>query len=72
VDAHTEIAIAERLAAARSGKATLIATTSPVLLDRADIVHYLVDGRVVASGAHRELLVAEPGYRALVTRGGVA
>jgi ABC-type multidrug transport system fused ATPase/permease subunit len=68
VDAHTETAIAERLAAARAGKATLIATTSPVLLDRADIVHYLVDGRVAASGAHRDLLAAEPGYRALVTR----
>jgi ABC-type multidrug transport system fused ATPase/permease subunit len=69
VDAHTETAIAERLAVARAGKATLIATTSPVLLDRADVVHYLVDGRVAASGGHRELLAAHPGYRALVTRG---
>jgi ABC-type transport system involved in cytochrome bd biosynthesis fused ATPase/permease subunit len=72
VDAHTETAIAERLATARAGKATLIATTSPVLLDRADVVHYLVDGRVAASGVHRDLLAAEPGYRALVTRGGEA
>ena len=45
-----------------------MATTSPVLLDRADVVHYLVDGRVAASGTHRELLAAEPGYRTLVTR----
>ncbi|GAA0455007.1 ABC transporter [Paractinoplanes deccanensis] len=68
VDAHTEAAIAERLSAARRGRGTVVATTSPVLLDRADVVHYLVEGRVAASGTHRELLTAEPGYRALVTR----
>jgi ABC-type multidrug transport system fused ATPase/permease subunit len=68
VDAHTEAAIAERLAAARAGRGTVVATTSPVLLDRADVVHYLVGGRVAASGTHRELLAAESGYRALVTR----
>ena len=68
VDAHTEAAIADRLTAARAGRGTLIASTSPVLLDRADVVHYLVDGRVAASGTHRDLLAAEPGYRALVTR----
>ena len=68
VDAHTEAAIAERLSAARAGRGTVVATTSPVLLDRADVVHYLVAGRVAASGTHRELLAAEPGYRALVTR----
>jgi ABC-type multidrug transport system fused ATPase/permease subunit len=68
VDAHTEAAIAERLSAARSGRGTVIVTTSPVLLDRADVVHYLVDGRVAASGTHRRLLAAEPGYRDLVTR----
>jgi ABC-type multidrug transport system fused ATPase/permease subunit len=68
VDAHTEAAIAERLTAARSGRGTLLATTSPVLLDRADVVHYLVDGRVAASGTHRELLHRDPGYRELVSR----
>jgi hypothetical protein len=39
-----------------------------VLLDRADVVHYLVDGRVSASGSHRELLSAVPGYSRLVAR----
>jgi len=68
VDAHTEAAIAERLAAARAGRGTVLATTSPVLLDRADVVLYLVDGRVAAAGRHRELLDREPGYRALVSR----
>ena len=68
VDAHTEAAIAQRLVAARAGRGTVVATTSPVLLDRADVVHYLVAGRVAASGTHRALLAAQPGYRALVTR----
>ncbi|MGI5183143.1 ABC transporter transmembrane domain-containing protein [Dactylosporangium sp. CA-152071] len=68
VDAHTEAAIAERFTAARAGRGTVVATTSPVLLDHADVVHYLVDGRVAASGTHRALLAAQPGYRALVTR----
>ena len=68
VDAHTEAAIAERLTAARAGRGTLLATTSPVLLDRADVVHYLVDGRVAASGTHRELLAA----RARIPRPGAA
>jgi ABC-type bacteriocin/lantibiotic exporter with double-glycine peptidase domain len=68
VDAHTEAAVAERLSAARAGRGTVVATTSPVLLDRADVVHYLVDGRVAASGTHRTLLAEQPGYRTLVTR----
>ncbi|MDT4991033.1 MAG: hypothetical protein QOH97_925 [Actinoplanes sp.] len=68
VDAHTEAAVAARLPAARAGRATLVATTSPALLDRADIVYYLVDGRVAASGTHHELLAVAGGYRALVAR----
>ena len=68
VDAHTEAAMAEGLAAARAGRATLVTTTSPALLERADVVQYLLDGRVAATGTHRELLATEPGYRALVTR----
>jgi len=67
VDAHTEAAIAARLRAARAGHTTVVATTSPVLLDRADVVQYLVDGRVAATGTHHELL-AVPGYRRLVAR----
>jgi ABC-type multidrug transport system fused ATPase/permease subunit len=69
VDAHTEARIADRLAAARRGRATVVCTTSPLLLDRADKVALVVDGRVVAQGTHRELLDTEPRYRAVVTRG---
>jgi ABC-type multidrug transport system fused ATPase/permease subunit len=69
VDAHTEARIADRLVAARAGRATVVCTTSPLLLDRADKVALVVAGRVVAEGTHRELLDAEPRYRAVVTRG---
>ncbi|MFE6157804.1 ABC transporter transmembrane domain-containing protein [Streptomyces sp. NPDC056486] len=69
VDAHTEAAIATRLYAARSGRTTVVTSTSPLLLDQADTVHYLVDGSVADSGSHRELLARQPGYRLLVSRG---
>jgi ABC-type multidrug transport system fused ATPase/permease subunit len=69
VDAHTEARIADRLVVARQGRTTVVCTTSPLLLDRAHKVALVVDGRVVAQGTHRELLDAEPRYRAVVTRG---
>lgn len=68
VDAHTEAAMTARLAAHRTGLTTVVTTTSPLVLDRADTVCYLVGGRVAATGTHRELLAAEPGYRRLVAR----
>ncbi|MFD5457845.1 ATP-binding cassette domain-containing protein, partial [Streptomyces olivaceus] len=68
LDAHTEATVADRLRHARKGRTTVLAATSPLLLDRADVVHHLVDGKVAATGTHRELLDAEPGYRALVAR----
>ncbi|WP_367320698.1 ABC transporter transmembrane domain-containing protein [Streptomyces sp. HUAS ZL42] len=68
LDAHTEAAVADRLRDARRGRTTVVTTTSPLVLDRADTVHYLVDGKVAASGSHQRLLEEEPGYRALVAR----
>ncbi|MDG9723907.1 MULTISPECIES: ABC transporter ATP-binding protein [unclassified Streptomyces] len=68
LDAHTEATVADRLRDAREGRTTVVAATSPLLLDRADVVHYVVDGKVVATGGHRELLDTEPGYRSLVAR----
>ena len=69
VDAHTEATIAARLSAARAGRTTFVTTTSPLLLDRADVVHYVHEGCVVATGTHRDLLEQQPGYRKLVSRG---
>jgi ABC-type multidrug transport system fused ATPase/permease subunit len=69
VDAHTESVIAERLADARRGRTTVLVATSPLLLDRADRVAYLVDGRIAATGSHTDLLATQPGYRTLAFRG---
>ncbi len=69
VDAHTESVVAQRLHEARLGRTTVVVGTSPLLLDRADRVAYLVEGRVVATGSHADLLATEPGYRALAFRG---
>lgn len=68
LDAHTEAAVARRLRAARAGRTTVVTTTSPLVLDQAETVHYLVDGKVAATGRHHDLLEREPGYRALVAR----
>ena len=68
VDAHTEARIADRLARHRAGRTTVVTTTSPLVLDRADRVAFLQQGRVVAVGDHRTLLREEPRYRAVVTR----
>jgi ABC-type multidrug transport system fused ATPase/permease subunit len=70
VDAHTEAAIAQRLRRARAGRTTVVATTSPLLLDRADRVVHLAGGRVEDTGTHEELLARSSGYRRLVVRGG--
>ncbi|GAA3476085.1 ABC transporter ATP-binding protein [Streptomyces yanii] len=72
VDAHTEAAMAAGLRRARTGRTTALTSTSPVLLEQADTVCYLVDGRLAAAGPHQELLASEPGYRALVARGETA
>ncbi len=68
VDAHTEARIAERLQSARAGRTTVIMSASPLVLDRADEVVLLLDGRVSAVGRHRELLAHDRVYRAVVTR----
>jgi len=68
VDAHTESRIARGLAALRSGRTTVAFATSPLLLDQAERVLFVHEGRLAAAGTHRELLRTRPDYRAVVTR----
>ncbi|MFE9774459.1 ABC transporter ATP-binding protein [Streptomyces sp. NPDC005931] len=68
VDSHTEARIARGVRALRDGRTTVVFTSSPLLLDRADRVVFLHDGTVAAVGPHRELVRSEPRYRAVVTR----
>jgi ABC-type multidrug transport system fused ATPase/permease subunit len=84
VDAHTEARIAERIGAFRSSRSggedagaspsiavrtTVLFTTSPLVLDRADEVAYVEKGHVVSLGTHTDLLRRDARYRGLVTRG---
>jgi ABC-type multidrug transport system fused ATPase/permease subunit len=69
VDAHTEATIARNLRTARRGRATVVISNSPLLLDRADRVAFLREGTIAAQGTHRELLASSPAYAAAVTRG---
>ncbi|MGF0173398.1 ABC transporter transmembrane domain-containing protein [Streptomyces sp. Marseille-Q5077] len=68
VDSHTEARIAEGVRNLRAGRTTVVFTSSPLLLDRADRVVLVHEGEVAAVGVHRELVHAEPRYRAVVTR----
>jgi putative ABC transport system ATP-binding protein len=68
VDSHTEARVADALRRLRTGRTTVVFSSSPLLLDRADRVAFVSRGEVTAVGTHRELLAGEPGYRAVVTR----
>jgi len=72
VDAHTEARIAHQLHDFRAGRTTVVVTASPLVLDRADKVVLIGEGRVQATGTHRELLRSTAAYRDIVTRGEAA
>ena len=70
VDTHTEARIAVRLASARAGRTTVVMTSSPLMLDQADAVILLADGKAAARGTHKELMATSPAYKDTVVRGG--
>lgn len=69
VDTHTEGRIARELRDARQGRTTLVATSSPLLLEKVDEVILVKDGRVTAVDSHEQLLLTNPWYRQLILRG---
>ncbi|GGX72052.1 ABC transporter transmembrane domain-containing protein [Streptomyces anandii] len=68
VDSHTEARIAGGLRGLRAGRTTVVFTSSPLLLDRADRVVLIHEGRVEAVGTHQDLVRTDPRYRSVVTR----
>ena len=68
VDTHTEGRIATRLRAHRAGGSTLVATTSPLLLEKADRVIVVANGRVEVEGRHADLINTSATYRQIVLR----
>ena len=65
VDANTENKMAEGIARLRRGRATVVFTTSILLLNQADHVALVIDGTVAAEGSHESLMTdaryASPG-----------
>ncbi|GAA1597147.1 ABC transporter ATP-binding protein [Kribbella karoonensis] len=68
LDANTEAAVVDRIREARRNRTTVITTSSPLVLDRADEVVVLADGKLSAAGTHADLLRGDPHYRDLVSR----
>jgi len=68
VDTHTEGRIAQRLRHVRGAHTTLVATTSPLLLEQMDVIYVVVNGRAFAHGTHDELIAASSTYRQIVLR----
>lgn len=69
VDAHTETRIALRLSEVRAGRTTVVFSNSPLILDRADRVEFILDGAIQEQGTHHDLLLRSQRYRELVMRG---
>ena len=68
VDANTEAAMIDRIREARRATTTVLTTTSPLVLARADEVIVLVDRKASSVGTHAELLRSDSYYRDLVSR----
>jgi ABC-type multidrug transport system fused ATPase/permease subunit len=68
VDSHTEARIAKGLRNLRTGRTTVVFTSSPLLLDQADRVVLVHEGTAVAVGAHHDLMRTDARYRSVVTR----
>jgi ABC-type multidrug transport system fused ATPase/permease subunit len=68
VDADTESRMAAGIARLRGGRATVVFTTSILLLNQADHVALVIDGAVAAEGDH-ETLMRDGRYRSYVERG---
>jgi ABC-type multidrug transport system fused ATPase/permease subunit len=68
VDTHTEGRIAARLREVRGDHTTLVATSSPLLLEKMDVVYVVLDGEVTEHGTHRELVERSSTYRQIVLR----
>lgn len=68
VDTHTEGRIAARLREVRGPHTTLVATTSPLMLEKMDVIYVVVDGRAVEHGTHNHLVASSSTYRQIVLR----
>lgn len=66
VDTKTEKMILENLKTVRKGKTTLMIAHRVSTVENADLIVFIEEGRVLASGTHEELLSSCPEYRSTV------
>jgi len=67
LDVHTEARVTRALGEVLAGTTALVVAHRPSTVMLADRVALLADGVIAAVGTHRELLGAEPRYRALMS-----
>jgi ABC-type multidrug transport system fused ATPase/permease subunit len=65
VDTHTDALIQTSLDRLMAGRTTIVIAHRLATVQRADLILVLDEGRIVARGAHRELLQTSPAYRQL-------
>ena len=68
VDVHTEALIEEALASVLQGVTALLVVHRPSTLALADRVALVENGSIAAVGTHRDLLLSNPVYRALLSQ----
>jgi ATP-binding cassette subfamily B protein len=65
LDGETEREVRNALEGLMKGRATLVIAHRPSTIERADRIYLLDQGRVVATGQHKDLLTTSPLYRRL-------
>jgi len=68
VDTHTEAEILKQLRTALTGRTSVIASHRVSSIRHANAIIVLDDGRIVESGRHEELMMAEGRYWSLLRR----
>ncbi|HSP03817.1 MAG TPA: ABC transporter ATP-binding protein [Acidimicrobiales bacterium] len=69
LDVHTEAEVEARLRPLLADRTALVVVHRPSTISLADRAALLIDGRIVATGTHTELLSDEPRYREILAQG---
>jgi ATP-binding cassette subfamily B protein len=68
LDVHTEARVEQALRPILADRTALVVVHRPSTIALADRAALIDDGRIVATGSHRELLVSEPRYAAILSQ----
>ncbi len=68
LDVHTEARVEEALRPILADRTALVVVHRPSTIALADRAALLEDGRIVATGSHRDLLAREPRYAAILSQ----